>query len=61
MVDDDKLFDEDELEEPAVIDDEDDEDDLDMLGEDDDDMEDEDDLDPKHLGSLGFGIEEEEL
>jgi hypothetical protein len=59
MVDEDKLFDEDGLEEPALLDDE--EDDLGLLDEDEDDLEEEDDLDPKHLGSLGFGIEEEEF
>jgi hypothetical protein len=60
MVDDDKLFDEDETEEPALLDAEEDEDDLDMFDEDEDEDE-EDDLDPKHLGSLGFGIEEEDF
>lgn len=57
MVDDDKLFDEDEVEDPALPAEE--EDELDMFDEEDE--EDEDDLDPKHLDSLGFGIEEEDF
>ncbi len=60
MVDEDKLFDEDEIDEAALLDEE-DEDDLGLLDEDEDDLEEDDDLDPKHLGSLGFGIEEEEF
>ena len=52
MVDGDKLFDEDE--EIATEIPEDEEDGPDTSDE-------EDDLDPKHLGKLGFGIEEDEL
>ena len=58
MVDEDKLFDEEELD-PADLEDDTDDDDLDLF--DDEEEEDEDDLSPKHLDSLGFGIEEEEF
>ena len=58
MVDDDKLFDEEE-DLPEIPEEEEDEDDLDLEDEDEDDTLDE--LDPKHLNSLGFGVEEDEM
>ena len=60
MVDDDKLFDEeDELAE--IPDDEDIEDEDAPEIPDDDELDEEDELHPKHLNSLGFGVEEEDF